>query len=66
MKGISALIRRATCTTPQVLVSGYFNPSVSISYARAPSELPSFVWAAVTEAGSAQGCVNPKKQCVRT
>lgn len=62
MKGISALIRRATCTTSQVLVSRYsFNPSVSISYVRAPSELLSFVWATATEAGTAKGSINPKK-----
>lgn len=54
MKGISALIRRTTCTTSQVLVSGYyFNPSISISYIKAPSELPSFIWATVTETGTA-------------
>lgn len=54
MKGISALIRRTTCTTSQALVSSYsFNPSAPISYVKPPSELPSFVWATVTEAGTA-------------
>lgn len=54
MKGISGLIKRTTCTTSQVLVSGYsFNPSISISYVKAPSELPSFIWATMTEAGTA-------------
>lgn len=53
MKGISALNSRTTCTTSQELVSGYsFNPSISFSHVKAPSEL-SFIRVTATQVATA-------------
>lgn len=62
MKGIRALISRRTCTTSQVLVSGYsLYASISVSHVKASSEQTTFIWATAAEFATVEGSVNPRK-----